>query len=43
MIQSDLKAGDWSSALISLLAPHFQLYHGVKAYLKIKNENRKHY
>jgi cellulose synthase/poly-beta-1,6-N-acetylglucosamine synthase-like glycosyltransferase len=39
MIQSDLKAGDWSSALISLLAPHFQLYHGIKAYLKRKNEN----
>jgi len=43
MIQSDLKAGDWGSALISLLAPHFQLYHGVKAFLKIKNENRKHH
>ena len=43
MIQSDLQADDWGSALISLLAPHFQLYHGVKAYLKRKNENRKHH
>jgi len=43
MIQSDLRAADWGSALISLLAPHFQLYHGVKAYLKRKNEKRKYH
>jgi biofilm PGA synthesis N-glycosyltransferase PgaC len=43
MIESDLRAGDWSAALISSLVPHFQLYHGVKAYLKRKNANRKHH
>ena len=32
MMEMDLREGDWGSALISMLAPHFQLYHSIKAY-----------
>jgi len=32
MIESDLKEGDIGSAFISMLAPHFQLYHSIKAH-----------
>jgi peptidoglycan-N-acetylglucosamine deacetylase len=31
MMEMDLREGDWGSALISMLAPHFQLYHSIKA------------
>ena len=31
MMETDLKKGDFASAFISLLAPHFQLYHSIKA------------
>ena len=31
MMQRDLREGDWGSAFISVLAPHFQLYHSIKA------------
>jgi len=31
MMEADLREGDWGSALISMLAPHFQLYHSIKA------------
>ena len=34
MIQEDLRARDPVAALISLLAPHFQLFHSVQAYRK---------
>jgi hypothetical protein len=43
MMQEDLRERDWKSACISLLVPHLQLFHGVKTYLKRKNENRKHH
>ena len=31
MMALDLSEGDWASAFISMLAPHFQLYHIIKA------------
>ena len=31
MMALDLSEGDWGSAFISMLAPHFQLYHSIKA------------
>ena len=31
MMEADLRECDWGSALISMLAPHFQLYHSIKA------------
>ena len=31
MMELDLRDGDWASALISMLAPHFQLYHSITA------------
>ena len=31
MMQTDLREGDPAAALISFLAPHFQLYHSIKA------------
>ena len=31
MMEMDLREGDWGSALISMLVPHFQLYHSIKA------------
>ena len=31
MMALDLSEGDWASAFISMLAPHFQLYHSIKA------------
>jgi GT2 family glycosyltransferase len=37
MMEMDLREGDWGSALISMLAPHFQLYHSIKAY-RSKND-----
>ena len=42
MIQNDFRAGDPAAAFISLLAPHFQLYHGIKAYRKRKHERKQH-
>lgn len=30
MMETDLRDGDWGSAFISMLAPHFQLYHSIK-------------
>jgi GT2 family glycosyltransferase len=38
MIRQDIKEGDWTSAILSLLAPHFQLYHSIKT-SKTKHEN----
>jgi len=38
MMQEDLKEKDLQCALISLLVPHLQLFHGVKTYIKNKNE-----
>jgi GT2 family glycosyltransferase len=32
MMERDLREGDWGSAFISMLAPHFQLYHSIKAH-----------
>lgn len=36
MIQKDLADGDYLSAFVSLLTPHFQLYYSFKQYLKDK-------
>jgi hypothetical protein len=33
MMETDLKDGDWGSIFISMLVPHFQLYHSIKACL----------
>ena len=38
MIRQDIKEGDWGSAFLSLLTPHFQLYHSIKT-SKTKHEN----
>lgn len=38
MMRQDIKEGDWASAILSLLAPHFQLYHSIKT-SKTKHEN----
>ena len=32
MMEQDLREGDWASALISMLTPHFQLYHSITAH-----------
>lgn len=31
MMETDLRDGDWGSIFISMLVPHFQLYHSIKA------------
>lgn len=38
MMQADVQEKDWNATFISLLVPHFQLYHEIKAQLK----NNKH-
>ena len=40
MMQEDLQAGDPVAALISLLTPHFQLYHSLKAFRKTMHERK---
>jgi len=33
MMEMDIKDGDWKSALISMLAPHFQFFYSIKTYM----------
>lgn len=42
MMAEDLHEGDWPAACISLLAPHFQLYHSIIAYRKQQHERKQY-